>query len=80
MAKLKKAFKWLGSNFDWTTSLSFWVFITLSYLPENLDSKKSYLPDGFWYFYTIFICLLFAAVFVYEIVVYRKKQKVRKMD
>ena len=31
-------------------------------------------------FWVIFAFLIFAGVFVYEIVVYRKNQKVRKMD
>ena len=37
--------------------------------------------SGYWeYFWAIVACLFFAAVFIKEIVVYRKKQKVRKMD
>ena len=39
---------------------------------ENLDERD--------YFWVIFACLIFAAVFFFEIVEDRKKQKVRKMD
>ena len=36
---------------------------------------------GYWeYFWAIIACLSFAAVYIKEIVEYRKKQKVRKMD
>tara|TARA_B110000503_G_C6840851_1_gene286790 strand:+ start:238 stop:516 length:279 start_codon:yes stop_codon:yes gene_type:complete len=74
MAKLKKAIKWLFGNFGFTAAGSLWVIITLR------DNSRMENLDEWDYFETIFICLFFAAVFIKEIVVYRKKQKVRKMD
>jgi hypothetical protein len=74
MAKLKKAFKWLGSNFGGTLMWFWYPIITLR------DNSRMENLDEWDYFETIFICLFFAALFVYEIVEYRKKQKVRKMD
>ena len=73
MAKLKKAFKWLGSNFGGTLMWFWYPILTLQGNTniENLDEWD--------YIWTIFICFFSAAVFVYEIVEYRKKQKVRKM-
>jgi hypothetical protein len=74
MAKLKKAIKWLFGNFNNSAGSFFLVIIMLRGIPneENLDERD--------YFWVIFACLIFAAVFFFEIVEYRKKQKVRKMD
>jgi len=74
MAKLKKAIKWLFGNFNNSAGSFFLVIIMLRDIPneENLDERD--------YFWVIFACLIFAAVFFFEIVEDRKKQKVRKMD
>ena len=74
MAKLKKAFKWLGSNFGGTL---LWLFAPISILEGNYRRENL---DEWEYFARIFICLLWAALFIKEIVEYRKKQKVRKIN
>jgi hypothetical protein len=74
MAKLKKAIKWLFGNFNNSAGSFFLVIIML----RDISNEEN--PDERDYFWVIFACSIFAAVFFFEIVEYRKKQKVRKMD
>ena len=59
MAKLKKDSVWLFSNFG-STVMFFWIPII-----TFMDNHNEENLDEWDYFWTIFICLFFAAVFVY---------------